>query len=142
MNIFKTQLVDSSTVNDSTSFVNRNVFDTNPVINNSGFSVTSSAIIPPSEGIYECCVTCYFTSTSARTNPAIAFDIGGELQNEVSASTYIRASSGHDEASTTLCSIYLIPGNSDIRLRFAQLGASGTVNLVGTSSSITIYQIA
>lgn len=140
MYYFKTFLTNNSIVNDSASFTVRNVFNTNPDINNSGFTVNSSTITVPSGGLYECMVNCYFTSSVARSNVGVSFEIDGVTQDEVSASNYIRSGSGHNEASTHLCSLFTLSSGSTVKLAFAYLGSTGTVTLEGSNSSISLYQ--
>ena len=138
---FKSSLVDNSSVNTS-AWTQQSVFDTTPTINNTGYTVTSSAITIPESGVYLCTFSCYFTSTVERANIGVGFGINGIRENEISGSNYIRALDGHNEATTSLTTIFELSIGDEINLFFIGLALTGTVNLIGSASYITINKIA
>jgi phage baseplate assembly protein gpV len=138
---FKTFMINNSNVNDTTTPTVRSVFNTTPDINSGGFSVNSTDITVPESGIYTVSFNCYFTSGSSRANVGVSVDINGTQQGEYSASDYIRASSGHNEASTGLTALYSLSANDEISLRFFRHADGGTVTLEGPESSISVYKL-
>lgn len=137
---FKTQTVSNNSVNNSTSFTERNAFNTSPDINQGGFSVTASNITVPESGLYWCTFTIYFSSNSTRTNVGIRWSINNVGQNEISASNYIRDNSGHNTSSTHLTTIYDLSANDQLSLEFRREASSGTVTLE-TEGSVSIVKI-
>lgn len=138
---FKTSLTNNSSVNSSTSWTDYSVFNTNPSINNGGFNVSSSGISVPQSGVYLCCFNCYFITPSAsRENVGVRWTINGTLQNEISASDYMRASP-HEEASTDMQVAYSLSSNDSLGLRFAQLADTNQTTLQGSESSVTIIKL-
>jgi len=138
---FKTFMTDDSNVNDTTTSTVRSVFDTSPVINSGGFTVSQSDIIVPETGIYNISFNCYFTTGNDRTNVAVHVDINGNQQGERSASDYIRSSGGHNEASTHLTALYSLSANDEISLRFFRIADAGGITLRGSESSISLYKL-
>jgi len=137
---FKTKLTNNSNVNDSTSWTSRGVFDTTPLINEGGFSVSSASIDVPESGIYLCCFCCYFVTTSSRENVGVRWSINGTLQGEISASNYMRTSP-QEEATTDLQTIYSLNANDSLDLRFAQLADTASVTLQGNPSFVSIVKL-
>jgi hypothetical protein len=82
-----------------------------------------------------------YNSTVQRANTGFRFAINGTGQPEEALSAYIRAASGHNEASSSMSTLYSLSANDVIGLQFAQEGAAGTVNLE-TGSHIAIYRVS
>ena len=139
--VCKTFLTLNSTVNNSTTWTQINVFNTTPEINDSGFTVASTGITVPVAGIYCCSVQAVFTANSARTNVGVSFAINGTKQLEASLGNYIRAATGHNEASTSFTTLYNLSASDEIRLQFRQFAGNGTVTLT-TESHVAIYKVA
>jgi hypothetical protein len=142
---FKTKLTSSTTINNSTTVAAFSVFNTSPE-QNSGFTVTSSAITPPSVGVYAVDVMAYYTSSTARVSVGLQVAANGTFTGEEAAMGYIRASSGHNQSSLTWSSIVEIveqkgaPG--PINIGFARLAQVGTCTLDATKSMISVYKIS
>lgn len=141
--LVKTNLQNDSSVNNSSSFSNFNVFN-NTIINEGSFSVSSSGISIPDDGIYLCSLLCKFTNTdgNSRTAPATRFSINGSAQGEISCSSYMRASSGHEESSNSLTTIYSLTSGDTVGLQFSNQGQyTGTSRLDGGNSTVMIERI-
>lgn len=134
-------LVDDSTVNGSTTPTQKNVVNTSPEFNYGGYTVAASGITVPYDGIYEIYANTYFTSSVARAAIALSFGINGTVRNEQSNSSYIRNQNGHNEASDNLKIVAELSASDEINLFFAQQANSGTVNLVGAQSVITVRRL-
>jgi hypothetical protein len=138
---FKTFMTADATVNGSTTYTTKNVFNTAASINVGGFSVATSGVTVPEDGVYMVMANMMYNSTVVRVNPGFRFAINGTGQPEEALSAYIRSASGHNEASSSLSTMYNLSANDVIGLQFAQEGAAGTVNLE-TGSHIAIYRVS
>lgn len=142
----KTKLTTSTTINSSTTLSSFSVFNTSPQPNSGGWTVTSSAITPPSVGVYAIDVMAYYTSSTARVNVGLQVAANGTFTGEEAAMGYIRASSGHNQASLTWSSIVEIVEDrgaiGDINIGFVRLAQSGTCTLDATKSMISVYKIS
>jgi hypothetical protein len=130
----------SSAVNASTSYTQRDVFGTTS-INVGSFTVASAGITVPATGVYLVMGNMVYNSTVTRANPEFRFSIDGTGQPESSLSAYIRNTSGHNEASSSLSTMYSLTSGQQVRLEFRARAATGTVNLE-TGSHVAIYRIA
>ena len=106
-----------------------------------GFTVGSSGITVPSTGYYDCYVNLYMTATAARTNIGLRFYINTTVQAPISASDYIRSSSGHNAASTNLRMILYMTAGQQFRIGTQQLAATGTVTITGANSNWIIQKV-
>ena len=142
---FKTKLTTSTTINSSTTLSSFSVFNTSPK-QNSGFTVTSANITPPSVGVYAVDVMAYYTSATARVSVGLQVAANGTFTGEEAAMGYIRASSGHNQSSLTWSSIVEIVENKGaigtINIGFARLGTAGTCTLDANKSMISVYKIS
>jgi hypothetical protein len=138
---FKTFLTADATVNGSATYTTKNVFNTTPDINVGGFTVAASGVTVPEAGVYVVMANMMYNSTAVRANTGFRFLINSTGQAEQALSSYIRSASGHNEASSSLSTMYNLSANDVIGLQFAQEGAAGTVNLE-TGSHIAIYRVA
>lgn len=118
----------------------RNNFST-ATYNVGGFTVGSSGITVPSDGYYDCYVNLYMTGSAARSNIGLRFYINTTVQAPISASDYIRAASGHNEASTNLRMILYMTAGQQFRMGTQQLAAAGTVTITGASSNWIIQKV-
>jgi len=118
----------------------RNAFSS-ATYNVGGFTVGSSGITVPSNGYYDCYVNLYMTGSAARTNIGLRFYINTTVQAPISASNYIRASSGHNEASTNLRMILYMTAGQQFRIGTQQLSATGTVTITGANSNWIIQKV-
>jgi len=133
-------LLADSTVNDSATFTQKNVFGV-PEFNFGGFTRATSGITVPYDGIYELYVNCYFDSNATRPNVAVKFAIDGTTRNEVSASDYIRNSGGHNEASTNLKVVVEMTAGEEVNLFVARLADAATVTLQASESVYTVIKV-
>ena len=137
----KTKLTANTAINNSTTLGVFSVINTSPV-QNSGFTFTSSRVIPPSAGVYAVDVMAYYTSTAARVNVGMQVAVNNTFTGEEAAMGYIRASSGHNESSLTWSSIVDVPAGGYISIGFLRLGNAGTCVLDATRSAISVYKIS
>jgi hypothetical protein len=140
----KAYLFSDSTVHDVTTFIQKNVF---PVtgsldINEGAFTSTSSGIVVPSDGQYICGVTAYCTSTVQRASVQVAFTVNGTVQAEIGSSGYIRSSSGHNQATTHLTTIYTMVAGDELGLAFRRdsTAAAGTA-ILQPQSIVFLYKV-
>jgi hypothetical protein len=137
----KTKLTANTAINNSTTLGVFSVINTSPV-QNSGFTFTSSRIIPPSGGVYAVDVMAYYTSSSARVNVGLQVAVNNTFTGEEAAMGYIRASNGHNQSSLTWSSIVEVPAGGYISIGFVRLANAGTCTLDATKSAISVYKIS
>jgi len=139
-----------STVNNSTAFVQKNIFPSTTgglEVNVGGFTCSTSGIVVPSNGVYIIGANTRFNTAVQRAAVAITFTVNGtsqasELQGVPS---YIRNGSGHEDSSSVLTGVLDLVAGDEIGLAFASYASSGTVNLVSTASDTShlfIYRIS
>lgn len=141
--LFKTFMTNNNNVNGSSGFSRRSVFNTVPVINNEGFSVSSTYITVPEAGVYLVGVSCFYdtNSNASRDAPAFSVEINNSRQGEIASSAYMRDNE-HDKASSNLNCLYQLSSGDQISLTFRRDGSgSNTVTLQGSNSSIYLYKI-
>jgi len=139
-----------STVNDSISFDQKNIFPSTTgglELNDGGFTCSTSGIVVPSDGVYIVGANTRFNTAVQRAAVAITFTVNGASQaSELqSVPSYIRNGSGHEDSSSVLTGVLNLVAGDEIGLAFAQYGNSGTVNLVATGSDTShlfIYRIS
>jgi len=137
----KTKLISNTAINNSATLQEFSVFNTSPV-QNSGFTLSSNRIIPPSAGVYAVDVMVYYTSSTARVNVGLQVSVNGTFTGEEAAMGYIRASDGHNEASLTWSSIVEVPANGFMGIGFVRLAQAGTCTLDAAKSAISVYKIS
>lgn len=130
----------NSSVNDNASPTQQNVFST-AEFNFGGYTVASSGVTVPYDGIYELYANCHFQSAGVRVAPAISFGVNGTARSELSGSSYIRNAGGHADSSTNLKVIAELSASDEVNLMFSQFGAAGTVNLQGASSHYSVRRL-
>jgi hypothetical protein len=119
----------------------RNSFSTSTDYNVGSFTVATTGITVPSDGYYDCYVNLYMTSSATRPNIGLRFYIDTTVQDPISASDYIRNTSGHNEASTNLRMILYMTAGQAFRIGTQQLAAAGTVTIAGASSNWIIQKV-
>ena len=129
-------------VNSSTTYTERSWINTTAQFSSGTWSATSSAITVPNAGLYLVQVNWYLTSSVQRANIGLRFAINDTQQSEIAAHNYIRSASGHNQASVNMSTTFNLSASDQISIYSAQLAASGTVTLEGTSSTIAITQLA
>jgi ethanolamine utilization protein EutQ (cupin superfamily) len=89
-------------------------------------------------GTYMVDIVLYQTSNDARTNILVEVTVDGISTGTRGANGYIRDSSGHNEATTTVTDLVQLASAGKIGFGFGQLGATGnTVTIpLGESSMI------
>lgn len=86
--------------NSSTSYYRVSAFNTTPLINDSGFTISSSGVTVPSDGLYFVSFNVQLTSLGQRVGPTVAIGVNNSVDDSIVAShTYIRSASGHDTSS-------------------------------------------
>lgn len=143
---FKTALTFQTNIASSTSYTKLSAYDTTsgPIINTSGFSMTTGAIKVPVNGIYLCSAHMYhFDPAGGRGNIHFSFGINDVVQDETSGSAYIRGSDDHRESSNALVTLYELNANDEINTYFASLGnITADPQLFGARSSVTLTKVA
>ena len=140
-------LFSDNTINNSTTFTSKNVFPVTASlsVNTGGYTSSATGITVPENGYYLVFTSIRQDSNVQRSSVQVAFTINGTVQSEIGSSGYIRSSSGHNESSVHLSTIYNLTAGDEIGLAFrrdpdGQQGNTGTVDLVGTSQ-VSIYHI-
>lgn len=133
----------NSAVNNTTAYSQINVFPATGglVLNQGSFTSSASGIVVPSSGVYIVGANMLYNSTVVRAAPEYRFSINGTGQPEESVSSYIRATSGHNESSSSLTTLYNLVAGDEIGLQFRRQAGAGTVNLE-TGSHVFIYRVA
>ena len=139
----KAFLSTDATVNGSTTFTDKNIFPTtgNLEINVGSFTSATDGIDVPSTGVYIVMGNMVYTASVVRANPEFRFTINGTGASESALSSYIRSASGHNEASSSLTTLYSLTAGQRIGLEFRARAATGTVTLENTSH-VAIYRVA
>ena len=145
-NYFKTFYVNDNQVNSSTTFTRYDILNTVPEYEAGGFTQLAGEVIVPATGLYLVTSTIFLQLPSSaniqRSSVGMRFCIDDIDQPEIAAMGYIRDTSGHEESSVILTTVYSIAAGSKISPKFARLGAGGLVDLVGPQSSFTVSKIA
>lgn len=129
-------------VNGSTTYNAISWINTTPQFSNGTWSATGTAITVPNTGLYLVQVNWYLTASVVRSNVGIRFAVNDVQEDEIAAHNYIRATSGHNEASVNMATTLSLTASDEISIYAAQLAAAGTVTLEGANSTIAITQLA
>ena len=143
---FMTRLTANSNPNDSGSFTHRTVFNTNASINVGGFSHDGNYIYVPTNGVYIVQANVAYNNAAPRDVPGFRFShnktgsYSGQIEN--SLSSYVRAASSHNEASTEMVTAYQLNAGNGIRMEFRRFGNSGTsTTIIASYSYISIWRL-
>lgn len=119
-------------------------FNTTPLINSnpSLFTVSGSGVTVQEDGDYLVSINFALTGTSARTNVAFRFVVGGVPDPCSSAGDYIRAAGGHNEASTSLTTIISATSGQLVGVQRFQVAAAGTVTCPAGFSCFSIVRLS
>jgi len=115
-------------------------FNTSPAINQGSFSVSTSQITVPQTSTYLITVNISLESTVTRAAPNCYLLNGSTPMGERMASGYIRASS-QNKSSLHLSALYSLTASDQIGLYAEPEGATGTVDVIGSESSISILKV-
>lgn len=130
----------------------RDVFDTNPLINTGGFSVTANNITVTSAGryfVYSNMI--HRDQTQEATNQDNyrntmwhRWTINGTAQIEESRSSYNRDYANHDRSSTSLTAVYNLDAGSVLRLEFRNYTGYNSANWLELldNSHVLMYKIS
>jgi hypothetical protein len=139
--IFQTSFV-SVNFNDA-SWTQQPVFDTTPLINVGGFSVTSSDVTVPTDGYYFISYNIFFTSAGERANPGVAVGVNGVRGEEIrSAHSYIRAANGHDESTANASGILLLSASDTLHIYGVREALSASTDSSAGIGSFNVYRIS
>ena len=125
-------------LNSSTTYNEVSWLNTTPQFSNGSWSATSAHIVIPSDGVYLLEVNLYLTASVTRSNIGLKFAINDTQQSEIAANNYLRNTSGNNESSVNMSASYNLTAGDEVSIYSARLANSGTVNLVGTNSTISI----
>ena len=108
------------------SWAQRNVFNTNALINVGGFGVTSAAITIPEDGkyfvtsniIHKDETQASTTQDNYRNTIWHRWEINGVAQVEEARSSYNRDYANHDRASTSISTMYQLNQGDQLKLQF------------------------
>lgn len=141
--ICKTSLTVDNALNSTTTYTQRNVFNTNPAFNTGGFTVSSSGIEVPSTGTYVAMATIFVTNDRERADVGVGFGINGTRFLDALATTgYVRGRDGNEESSTNLTSAFQLTAGDELNLFFASIARSGNTNIeLQTTSNVTIFKL-
>jgi hypothetical protein len=127
----------------STTYTKISCFNTTPAVNRGSFSLTSSDITVPEDGLY-------FVSWNVRligdgvvrTNAGISVGVNDAVDESIyAAHTYIRDDSGHDETSSNAGGILSLSSGDTLHLYGRQEGAAGTQTSTADVGSFNVYRI-
>jgi hypothetical protein len=137
-------MVDTTTINDSTTFTALSVIDTTPQFQSGGYTIASDGVQVPDTGIYRVSTSAYMTTDIARASVEMQYTINGSSANcaDIASMGYIRGSNGHAESSLSLSTLMSLTAGDKIDLTFRRAANASTVVLQGASSSINIERIA
>ena len=143
MSILYKAYLNALNVNTSTSWTAYDIFGSgySEEINQGGFTLANSNLVAPETGYYRLSFNIYLYSTGGRTNVGVKPVVEGTDLNEISASNYIRAATGHNEASTAMSTIVYLSGNKEVNLKFARLTDTTTSVTIQSGSFITLEKI-
>jgi len=125
------------------SYTQRNIFPVTGslTINQGSFTSTTAGIAVPTTGLYMCMFNIPVNGNSNRGAPEFRFTINGTGQTESSVCTYMRNSSGHNDSSGHMLTVYSLTASDVIGLQSRATSTTGTVNNT-TSSSVSIIRIS
>ena len=143
---YKAYLKTGINVNASTSWTAYDIFGSgySEEINQGSFTLANSNLVAPETGYYRLSFNIYIVSVSGtgeRTNVGVKPTVEGTDLNEISASNYIRVTSGHNEASTSMSTIIHLTGNKEVNLKFARLTDITNSVTIQSGSFITLEKI-
>lgn len=118
--------------------------NTTPLFDQIGanINVTNDTITFLQSGTYEIYANIYGTSTVLRPNAGFNFVYNGTPTGRISASSYIRSASGHNEASSNLKETFVVAVNDTIQIEILQLAAAGTVQAPAGTAIIEIKKVS
>jgi hypothetical protein len=141
--LYKAYLKTGINVNASTSWTAYDIFGSgySEEINQGGFTLANSNLVAPETGYYRLSFNIYLYSAGARTNVGVKPTVEGTELNEISASDYIRAGTGHNESSTSMSTVIHLTGNKEVNLKFARLTDIKNSVTIQSGSFITLEKI-
>jgi hypothetical protein len=141
--LYKAYLKTGINVNASTSWTAYDIFGSgySEEINQGGFTLANSNLVAPETGYYRLSFNIYLYSAGARTNVGVKPTVEGTELNEISASDYIRAGTGHNESSTSMSTVIHLTGNKEVNLKFARLTDITNSVTIQSGSFITLEKI-
>lgn len=111
------------------------------VINENGFyTVVGNGIQVPVQRTYRVTANIYVGGTSTRTNQRVRFHINGVAQGAITATGYIRSSSGHNESSYTLEDVFALNAGDIITVEAQQEAGGGTTSMVSAGTSFLMVE--
>ena len=135
----------STNFNSSVIFAARNIFPATAslAINEGGFTSAAAGITIPAGagGIYYCFFNIGLNSAGAREAPRIRFSINGTGQEDNSVCTYIRDSSGHQDSSAHLATIYNLSAGDVIGLQSIRATSATAAVDSSTNSNVSLIKI-
>jgi hypothetical protein len=143
--IFTTKCVDNNQINGGSlaSFgaVSGSFFNTSPVINQGGFTVSSTAITVPETGYYCLMLSLYISANGpTRVAPAVKWRIGTVSDIAESGPTYIRDATQR-YSSIQFTTFAEISSGTSLTLHWARYGNTGTCSLDGSQSLVSIWKV-
>ena len=115
------------------------------------FGSGGGGIIVPETGVYQLSVSLASRtsgSTAQRANVAVRFMVSNDDNEgtfpleEYGASAYIRSSSGHNDATSSITTIAQLNAGQRVQVQFGRFGQSGRVVMRPNNSTIFITKIA
>lgn len=104
--------------------------------NQTGYAINGNGIqlIGP-DAFVRCSFSLHLTSLAARTNLIVRLALNGTLFGPVAASGYIRAGTGHNESSLTVCAWTKMATNDIITVSTLREANAGTVTMAAAGTS-------
>lgn len=126
----------------STSYTKLSCFNTSPSITQGGFTVSTSAVTVPSDGLYYVSWNVRLTSSTERANTGVSLGIN-DTQDDViyAAHSYTRVLDGHDESSSNASGIVSLTAGDTLHLYGRREGAGGSQTSTASVGSFSVYRI-
>jgi len=144
---YKAYLKNNINVNASTSWTVYDIFGSgySEEINQGGFTLANSNLVAPETGYYRLNFNVYLViasvSSGERASVGVKPIIEGTDLNEISASTYIRYASSHNQSSASMSTIIYLTGNKEVNLKFARLSTITHNIQIKPGSLITLEKV-
>jgi len=93
-------------------------------------------------GTYRVTVSLAYDSSGTRVNPGIKLNVNGTRKKTFGLSGYIRANSGHNEASNMVMRTIEVSSGDTLKVQTTEMGDGGTVTLRSEESILEIEQLS
>jgi len=127
----------------STSYTKISCFNTSPSVNRGGFSVSTSAVTVPENGLYFVSWNVRLTGDgNIRSNTGVSIGVNNSATQSIyAAHSYIRDDSGHDETSSNASGILSLSSGDTLHIYGRREGAVSNQSSTANVGSFNVYKI-